>query len=75
MQTKTAIRKGVTRGKFTSVDYAQAAKVSGPVARRRLARLVEDGILVKLDETAKVTNKAGDQRGRPRFVYKVASGK
>lgn len=75
MQTKTALRKAVGRGKFTSVNFAQSAEVSGPVARRRLARLVEDGTLVRLDEVAKVTNKEGDQRGRPRFVYKVASGK
>lgn len=75
MQTKTALRKAVGRGKFTSVDFAAAAEVSKPVARRRLNALVEAGVLVRLDETAKVTNKAGDQRGRPRQVFRVASGK
>jgi predicted ArsR family transcriptional regulator len=72
VQTKTAIRKQLGRGKFTSADFAQAADVSKPVARRRLAQLVAAGVLVNLDETAKVTNVKGDQRGRPRKVYRVA---
>lgn len=75
MQTKTAIRRTVGRGKFTSLEFAEAADVSRPAARRRLAKLVAEGVIVKLDETAKVTNVVGDQRGRPRQVFRVASGK
>lgn len=76
MQTKTAIRKSLGRGKFTSVDFAEAAEVSRPAARRRLRNLVESGVLVALDETVKVTDEDGKaQRGRPRTAYKVAKGK
>jgi predicted transcriptional regulator len=73
--TKTALRKSVGKGKFTSVEFAEAAEVTRPTARKQLAKLVDQGIIVKLDETSKVTNVKGDQRGRPRHTYKVASGK
>lgn len=76
MQTKTAIRKAVGRGKFTSIDFAEAADVSRPVARRRLNGLVESGVITLLDETEKVTDEDGNAlRGKPRNVYKVAAGK
>ena len=73
MQTKTAIRRAVGRGKFTNAEFAQAAEVSGAVARRRLASLVADGIVTELDETQPVTDAAGEpSRGRPRKLFRVA---
>lgn len=76
METKTAIRKTIGRRKFTSVEFAEAAEVSRPIARRRLRKLVEDGVVEDLGETAKVLNENGEpQRGRPRRVFRVAAGK
>lgn len=75
MQTKTSLRKTVGRGKFTAGDLAKAAELSAPVARRRLAQLVEAGVVTKLDETQKVTDADGNpHRGKPRDLYRV-SGK
>jgi predicted ArsR family transcriptional regulator len=74
--TKTAVRKTVSRGKFTRVEFEQALGVTAPTARRQLRALTEAGVIEALDETQKVTNDDGEpQRGRPRQVYKVASGK
>lgn len=75
MQTKTELRKTVGRGKFTSDVFAEAANVSRPAARARLRRLEADGLIERLPETEKVTNKNGDQRGRPRHAFRVAKGK
>jgi predicted ArsR family transcriptional regulator len=76
MLTKTEARKAVGRGKFTSVKFAEALDVSRASARRRLRSLTEAGVIEALDETEKVTDDQGDaQRGRPRQVYRVASGK
>jgi len=75
MQTKTALRKAVGRGKFTAADFAAAADISAPAARRRLRNLTEAGVIERTEDVEKVTNKAGDQRGRPRHTFKVAKGK
>jgi predicted ArsR family transcriptional regulator len=70
---KTQVRKAVGRGKFTPDDLSQALSISRRAARGRLAKLVEAGAVVALDETAKVTDEDGKpQRGRPRKVYRVA---
>lgn len=74
--TKTDIRKTVSRGKFTRVEFEQAFGVTAPTARRQLRALSEAGVIEPLDETQKVTDDEGEpQRGRPRQVYRVAKGK
>lgn len=76
MATKTEIRKTVSRGKFTSVEYAEKFEVTRATARQALRKLVAEGIVEALDETQKVTDAEGEpQRGRPRQVFRVASGK
>lgn len=76
MLSKTAIRKSVGRGKFTVGAFAEGTEVSTPTARRRLAELVSEGIVERLDDTEKVLDEDGEpQRGRPRHLYKVAKGK
>jgi len=75
VQTKTELRKAVGRGKFTSDVFAEAAEISRPAARARLRRLEAEGVIERLPDTEKVTNRVGDQRGRPRHTFKVASGK
>jgi predicted ArsR family transcriptional regulator len=76
MLTKTQVRKTIGRGKFTSVEAAEALEVSRPTARRTLRALVEAGVIEALDEHQKVTDEDGEaQRGRPRQVFRVAKGK
>lgn len=76
MQSKTTLRKTIGRGKFTSIEFAEAANVSRPVARRRLNQLASEGLVEVLDETQKVTDAEGTPlRGKPRKIYKVAAGK
>lgn len=73
---KTEARKALGRGKFTTVEAAEALSVTRPTARRQLKGLVDAGVIEALPETQKVTNDDGEpQRGRPRQVYRVASGK
>jgi predicted ArsR family transcriptional regulator len=73
---KTALRKTVGRGKFTALTLSEAEGISARAARKRLAALVEQGIVERLPETEKVTDDEGaPQRGRPRAVYRVATGK
>ncbi|MCA1799778.1 MAG: hypothetical protein LC650_00605 [Actinobacteria bacterium] len=76
MQTKTEVRKTVGRGKFTSVEFAEALELQRPAARARLRGLVEAGVIEPLPETQKVLDAEGEpQRGRPRQVFRVAKGK
>lgn len=76
MTTKTELRKTVGRGKFTSVEFAEALEVSRPTARQHLRKLAEEGVIEPLGETQKVLNEDGEpQRGRPRHVFRVAKGK
>lgn len=76
MVTKTELRKTVGRRKFTSVDFADALEVTRPTARQTLRKLVAEGVIEALPETQKVLNDEGEpQRGRPRQVFRVASGK
>lgn len=75
MQTKTELRKSVGRGKFTAQTLAEAADISAVAARRRLRNLLAEGIVERTEDVEKVTNKVGDQRGRPRHTFRVAKGK
>lgn len=76
LPTKTAIRKAVGRGAFVVADAAAAFEVTAPTARKRLAALVEAGVIEVLPETRKNTAEDGTVlRGRPATQYKVASGK
>lgn len=76
MLTKTDVRKTVSRGKFTSVEFAEKVGVSRTTARAKLRALVAEGIIEPLDETRKVLDAEGEpQRGRPRQVFRVVSGK
>lgn len=76
MTTKTELRKTVGRGKFTSVEFAEALEVTRPTARQALRKLVAEGVVEALPETQKVLDADGEpQRGRPRQVFRVASGK
>jgi len=74
--TKTELRKTVGRGKFTSVEAAEAFGVSRATARAKLRALAADGLIEPLDETRKVLDAEGEaQRGRPRQVFRVTKGK
>lgn len=76
MQTKTELRKTVGRGKFTSVEFAEALGVTRQTARKALTALAAEGTVEVLPETQKVLDAEGEpQRGRPRKVFRVAKGK
>lgn len=76
MASKTELRKTVGRGKFTSVEFAEALEVSRATARIKLRKLAEEGVIEVLPETQKVLDAEGEpQRGRPRHVFRVAKGK
>jgi predicted ArsR family transcriptional regulator len=74
--TKTQVRKTIGRGAFTSLDFAAKAEVSRATARKRIAALLDAGVIEQLPDTAKVLDAEGKpQRGRPRTQFRVQSGK
>jgi predicted ArsR family transcriptional regulator len=76
LTTKTQVRKALGRGRFTSVEVAEALGVQRATARLTLRKLVEAGLVEALPDTQKVLDADGEpQRGRPRQVYKVVQGK
>lgn len=75
MSVKTEIRKSVGRGKFDAKALAEARGVTVRTARLQLRELADEGVVEPVG-TEKVTNEDGKpQRGRPRHLYRVASGK
>lgn len=76
MLSKTQVRKAVGRGKFSAADLASAIDVSAASARRTLRALVSEGVVEPQEDTEKIVGEDGEpHRGRPRHLFKVASGK
>jgi predicted ArsR family transcriptional regulator len=74
--SKTEVRKVLGRGKFATAEFAAAAGVTAPTARKRITALVEAGVIEALPETRKNLDAEGNAlRGRPAALFRVGSGK